>query len=119
MADQSFLNSPWVGLGAGLSIGAGAMIVFLAKWGAKLFGGIPINKVNQVDDCPFTKDHPTIQQFMGESLQDRHDMRGFLEDINAKVGTVGSDVSEMKGQLNLLLRGARVRWNGAMKEGDQ
>lgn len=92
------------------------MIVFLAKWGAKLFGNdLPVTKgTSRVDECPFTRDHPTIQQFMGESLQDRKDMREYLDDINHKVIAVGINVSEMKGKLDLLLQGARVRWNSGI-----
>lgn len=112
LPDQSVLNSPWVGLGAGLAVGAGAMIVFLAKWGSKIFG-TPV-AAEKVDDCPYAKDHPALQKFMGESTRDRSDMRDFLEDINGKVERAGLTISKIEGKLDLLLQGARVRWNGDM-----
>ena len=113
-------------LGVGLAVGGGLMILGIAKWGRKVFLGDKGEQGEQGDkgptgnrvSCPFAGDHPKLQEFMGESLQDRKDMRGFLEDINRRVGKVDNGVYEMKGKLDLLLKGARVRWNGALPSGD-
>ena len=113
----------WVFQGAaGGAVGVGIMILLLAKWGKKIFGGDALLVGPQgaqgipgvpgtLSPCPFAGDHPTLQAFMGESLADRQDMRKFLEDINGKVNTMNSGVSKMEGKLDLLLQGARVRWN--------
>jgi hypothetical protein len=114
-------------LGVGLAVGGGLMILSIAKWGRRLIVGDKGEQGDRGDRgfqgspgntaCPFAGDHPKLQEFMGETLQDRKNMRGFLDDINRKVGSVDGNVSEMKGQLDLLLRGARVRWNGALPDG--
>lgn len=102
-------------LGVGLAVGGGIMILAIAKWGRKFFAG---EKGDRGDvgpsACPFAQDHPKLQEFMGESLRDRREMRSFLEDINGKVGYVSGNVFEMKGKLDLLLQGARVRWNSGL-----
>ena len=100
--------NPYILLGVGLSVGVGIMIIGLAKWGRKIFTGEqPIEPAG----CPYASEHPKLQEFMGASLQDRKDMRGFLEDINGKVGKVDVSIAKMEGKLDLLLQGARVRWN--------
>jgi hypothetical protein len=103
------LAHPIVLAAIGLAIGGGIMILAIARWGRKLFGLEETAKI-----CPFAQDHPTFQKFMGESIADRKNMRDFLEDINGKVNVVGSDTREMKGKLDLLLQGARVRWNNGL-----
>ena len=105
----------WVFQGAaGGAVGVGIMILLLAKWGKKIFGVDSGTPTTEYQPCPFAGDHPTLQKFMGESLKDREDMRGFLEDINSDVKQVSKNVGEMKGKLDLLLQGARVRWNSGL-----
>ncbi len=84
------------------------MIVLLAKWGKKIFA------INETTNCPYAADHPELQKFMGESLQDRREMRNFLEDINQKVQVDSKVTARMEGKLDLLLQGARVRWNAGL-----
>lgn len=106
---ESVYSHPIFLAALGLAVGAGVMILTIAKWGRKIFG-----LEEPPRSCPFAQDHPKFQQFMGESLEDRRNMRNFLEDINKKVNGVGSDTREMKGKLDLLLQGARVRWNNGL-----
>jgi hypothetical protein len=130
-------------LGVGLAVGGGLMILGIAKWGKSWFGGERGeqgdrgSQGNQGDrgaqgyqgergyvgitgkgECPFAVDHPRLQEFMGESLQDRKDMRGFLNDINNQVNTVNENVLLMKAKLELIWKGAKVRWNGALPSAD-
>ena len=97
---------------AGGAVGVGMMIVILSKWGNKLFGGK--KEFSEAPTCPYANDHPKLQEFMGASLQDRADMRAFLQDINGKVQGVSADTQAMRGKLDLLLQGARVRWNSGL-----
>jgi hypothetical protein len=85
------------------------MVLGLAKWGKKF-----IREETAMESCPFSSDHPKLQEFMGESLRDRKNLRNFLEDINGKVNGVSLNIGEMKGKLDLLLQGARVRWNAGL-----
>lgn len=111
-ADWSVLHYIAAG-SAGLAIGVGVMITLLAKYGRKLLG-IEGEAVVVKEECPYAKDHPELQKFMGESKADRADLRDFLEDIDEKIDTTGRNVAEMKGKLDLLLQGARVRWNSGI-----
>ena len=106
---ESVYSHPIFLAALGLAVGAGVMILTIAKWGRKLFG---LEEPTRI--CPFAQDHPRFQQFMGESLKDRANMREFLEDINGKVNGISSNTMEMKGKLDLLLQGARVRWNSGL-----
>lgn len=97
---------------AGGTVGIGIMVVFLVKWGCKIFGGS--KSVSNSVDCPYAGDHPKLQEFMGASMQDRKDMREFLSDINGKVNGVSMNIGNIEGKLDMLLKGARVRWNAGL-----
>ena len=99
----------------GGTVGVGVMILLLAKWGKKFFGG----EAGPNSPCPYASDHPKFQEFMGESAQDRKDMKGFLEAINGKVEKVSIRQGEVVGKLDLLLQGARVRWNQGLIPDDR
>ena len=100
----------------GGTVGVGMMILLLAKWGTRFFGGkVHTESIGLIaPTCPYASDHPKLQEFMGASLQDRADMRSFLQDINNKVQGVSADTQAMRGKLDLLLLGARVRWNSGL-----
>lgn len=113
--DEMTLLKMIAALGIGLSVGGGIMILALSKWGRRILQGERGEPgMPGATTCPFAGDHPKLQEFMGESLQDRKNMRGFLEDINHKVNGVGADIGSIKGKLDLLLQGARVRWNSGL-----
>lgn len=97
----------------GGTVGVGVIILLLAKWGEKFFG-IKKSEPGQTAPCPYAMDHPRFQEFMGESTQDRKDMKGFLEAINGKVEKVSIEQGQVVGKLDLLLQGARVRWNSGL-----
>ena len=111
------VTAEWIFQGmAGAVVGVGIMILILAKWGSKLFGGEKGERGIQgiqgnPGPCPYAQEHPKLQEFMGASTQDRADMRRFLEGINNKVDEVNSDTKEMKGKLDMILKSARVQWN--------
>ena len=99
---------------AGGAVGVGIMILLLAKWGKKILGGdVPVAA------CPYAPDHPKFQEFMGASEQDRKDMKGFLTEINGKVEKIAIRQGETVGKLDLLLQGARVRWNAGLIPDDK
>ena len=99
---------------AGGAVGVGIMILLLAKWGKKILGGdVPVAA------CPYAPDHPKFQEFMGASEQDRKDMKGFLTDINNKVTAGNIEVAKMGTKLDLLLTGARLRWNQGLIPDDK
>jgi hypothetical protein len=108
---EHFLLNPFVALGIGLAVGGGIVIIVLARWGRKVLG---IGDSDSTKVCPYAADHPKIQEFMGESTRDRVDLREFLGDMNGKMSGIGSSVSRMEGMLDILLRGARVRWNSGL-----
>lgn len=55
-----------------------------------------------------------IKAFIAASAQDREEMRNFREDIYVKVNGLATVTSKMEGKLDLLLQGARVRWNSGI-----
>jgi hypothetical protein len=115
MGELESITTSWIFHAfAGGAVGVGVMIITLARWGKKLLG---IDRAGSI--CPYVSDHPKLQEFMGQSHQDRKDLRDFLEDINDKVVKDGQITARMEGKLDVLLQGARVRWNGAMPTKDR
>lgn len=103
------IGSPFLLLGVGLAIGVGLMILVLAKWGHKIFfternhsleEETPLHSI----PCKYAKDQSMIKKYMEDQDRERKDMWQFLGNIN-------NTQLEMKGKLDLLLQGARVRWN--------
>ena len=103
----------------GGSVGVGIMILLLAKWGDKLFGKKNGGEPPTMLPCPYAADHPRISEFMGDSNRDRQDMKEFLRAINDKVEKVGIEQGKVVGKLDLLLQGARVRWNAGLIPDDE
>jgi hypothetical protein len=110
---------------AGGVVGIGFMITYLATWGRKLFSGEkgdPGDQGSRGDRgdtgaagkpaCPFEADHPAMLKFMGESTQDRRDMREFIKSVDVKVEMIGETVIRSDEKLKLILKKAKIVWNG-------
>jgi hypothetical protein len=103
-------------LGAGLTVGVGIIIMGLAKWGKKFFAGDKGDKgdtgAQGTPSCPYASDHPLMLKFMGESTQDRHDMREFIKAVDGKVEGTSKIVNRVDAKMDLILKSARIKWNG-------
>lgn len=110
--ESAGLTASWIFQGmAGGAVGVGMMIIFLAKWGKKLFGGeqgeTGERGARGLSSCPYQSDHPRVNEFITSSEEDRHN-------VWVKLGDISNSVARMDGKLELLLRGARVRWNNGL-----
>ena len=91
---------------AGLVVGLGIVGLLFARLGNWAFGKKKDNAQDEstILPCPYANDHPVVHDFMDESRADRRKMWEFL-------GTIRDTQMEMRGQLGMLVKGARIRWN--------
>jgi hypothetical protein len=125
---------------AGGVVGIGFMITYLATWGRKLFSGEkgdPGDQGNRgdrgmqgtpgdqgdagqqgatgrqgVSSCPYASEHPKLLAFMGESTQDRRDLRQDVQVLFGKVDETSKVVIKCDAKLDLILKSAKIKFNG-------
>lgn len=106
-----FSASPYfLGMAGGV-VGVGFLTLFLAKWGRKFFAGEKGDPGPQgprgYPACPYKDDHPMVKKFMESSERERGEMW-------EKLAEISKTVAKMDGKLEMLLAGARVRWNSGL-----